>query len=70
LIFRIIIPTYNEGHISGQINQMRFEKGISMACKQSGVFHGTIITYDRQDRIEEDGITIDLVPFPSFLTQD
>jgi len=26
----IIIPTYNEGHISGQINQMRFEKGISI----------------------------------------
>jgi len=49
---------------------LREKKGISMACKQSGVFHGTIITYDRQDRIEEDGITIDLVPFPSFLTQD
>ena len=48
----------------------REKKGISMICKQSGVSHGTIITYDRQDKMEENGITIDLVPLPVFLTQD
>jgi len=48
----------------------REKKGISMICKQSGVSHGTIITYDRQDKMEENGITIDLVSLPVFLTQD
>ena len=48
----------------------REKKGIRMTCKQSGVFHGTIITYDQHDKIEEGGIVIDLIPLPVFLTQD
>lgn len=48
----------------------REKKGISMTCKLSGAFHGTIITYDQQDKIEEGGIIIDLVPLPVFLSQD
>ncbi|MGB5745587.1 MAG: hypothetical protein WBM69_01315 [Desulfobacterales bacterium] len=41
-------------------------KGIKTACKQSGVFRGTIIAYDQQDKIEEDGITIQFIPLPVF----
>ena len=48
----------------------REKKGITMACKQLNAFHGTIITYDRQEKIEEDGISIDLVSLPVFLTQN
>jgi len=48
----------------------REKKGISMTCKRSGASHGTIITYDQQDKIEEGGITTDLVPLPVFLSQD
>ena len=48
----------------------REKKGIRMTCKQYGVFHGTIVTYDQQDRIEENGIIIDLVSLPVFLSQD
>lgn len=48
----------------------REKKGIIMTCKRSGVFRGTIITYDQQDKIEEGGIVIDLVSLPVFLSQD
>ena len=44
-------------------------KGIKTACKRSGIFRGTIITYDRQDKIEEDGITINFIPLPVFIYQ-
>ena len=46
------------------------KKGIRMTCKRYGVFHGTIVTYDQQDRIEDNGIIIDLVSLPIFLSQD
>lgn len=42
-------------------------KGISTACKRSGISHGTIITYDQQDQIKADDITIGLIPLPVFL---
>ena len=42
-------------------------KGISTACKQLNISHGIIITYDRQDQIKADDITIDLIPLPVFL---
>jgi len=42
-------------------------KGIKMVCKKFGVFRGTIITYDQQDKIEEDGITINFIPLPVFI---
>ena len=48
----------------------REKKGIRMACNRSGVFHGTIITYDQHDKIEEGGIVIDLISLPVFLSQD
>ena len=47
----------------------REKKGIRMTCKRSGAFHGTIITYDHQTKIEEGGIIIDLVSLPVFLSQ-
>ncbi|MCK4486308.1 MAG: hypothetical protein KAU38_06015 [Desulfobacterales bacterium] len=40
---------------------------ISTTCKRSGVSQGTIITYDQQDKIEEDGLIINLVPLPAFI---
>ena len=42
-------------------------KGIKTACKRSDVFRGTIIIYDQQDKLAENGITINLVPLPFFL---
>lgn len=47
----------------------REKKGVCMACKQFGVSHGTIITYDHQERIKEDGVSIDIISLPVFLTQ-
>ncbi len=44
-------------------------KGLKAACRQTGSSNGTIITYDRQDRIESDGVVIRLVPLPVFLCQ-
>jgi len=45
-------------------------KGISTACKRSGTSQGIIITYDQQDKIEEDGVIINLIPLPVFISQD
>lgn len=42
-------------------------KGISTVCKQTGISNGMIITYDRQDQIKTDDITIDLIPLPVFI---
>jgi len=45
----------------------RESKGLKTACKRTGASQGTIITYDRQDKIEREGVIIDLVPLPLFL---
>ena len=45
-------------------------KGISTACKRSGTSQGIIITYDQQDKIEKDGVIINLIPLPVFISQD
>ena len=45
-------------------------KGISTACKRSGTSRGIIITYDKQDKIKEDGVIINLIPLPVFISQD
>jgi len=42
-------------------------KGISTACKRSGISHGTIITYDKQDQIVIGDITINMIPLPVFI---
>lgn len=42
-------------------------KGISKACKQLGISHGTIITYDKQDQIVIGDITINMIPLPVFI---
>ena len=38
-------------------------KGLLTACKKLNLFHGYIITYEREDEIIEDGITITFIPF-------
>lgn len=42
-------------------------KGIVKACKQTGLEHGMIITYDQKGEIEKDGIIISMIPLPEFL---
>jgi len=53
--------------LSDPLTLSREVKGISKTCKRSGVSQGTIITYDQQNKIEEDGLIIDLVPLPVFI---
>ncbi len=53
--------------LSDPLTLSREIKGISTTCKRSGVSEGTIITYDRQDKIEENGLIINLVPLPEFI---
>ena len=53
--------------LSDPLTLSREIKGISTTCKRSGVPEGTIITYDRQDKIEENGLIINLVPLPEFI---
>jgi hypothetical protein len=45
-------------------------KGISTTCKRLGASQGTIITYDQQNKIEEDGVITNLIPLPVFISQD
>ncbi|MBW2098901.1 MAG: hypothetical protein JRG77_08940, partial [Deltaproteobacteria bacterium] len=53
--------------LSDPLTLSREVKGISKTCKRLGVSQGTIITYDQQNKIEEDGLIIDLVPLPVFI---
>ena len=42
---------------------------LTAAAKKLGLKKGTIITYDQQDTIQENDISIDIVPLPIFLCE-
>jgi predicted AAA+ superfamily ATPase len=44
-------------------------KGITTACKKTGVGKGIIVTYEQQDELTRDGLAISLVPLPVFLCE-
>lgn len=46
---------------------LREVKGMKSACNRVDAHHGTIITYDQRDQMEESGIKINLVSLPVFL---
>jgi len=59
-IAKAIQVTYD---MSNKETGQREMKGLVNACKQFGLKKGLIITYDREEEIEHDGIAITVVPF-------
>ena len=56
--------------ISDPYTLKREVNGIAAAAKKLGLKRGTIITYDEQDTIQENGVSIDIVPLPIFLCEN
>ena len=51
-------------------NTMKRElKGLSAACRNLGLKHGTIVTLDDEDRLKHHGIDVDIVPLARFLCE-
>ena len=59
-IIEAIQVTYDMSHAETAKREI---KGLLTACKKLNLFHGYIITYEREDEIIEDGITITFIPF-------
>jgi len=55
--------------ISDPYTLKREVKGITRAAKKLGLKRGTIITYDQQDTMQENEVSIDIVPLPIFLCE-
>ena len=55
--------------ISDPYTLKREVKGITRATKKLGLKRGTIITYDQQDTMQENDVSIDIVPLPIFLCE-
>ena len=56
--------------ISDPYTLKREVKGITTAAKKLGLKRGTIITYDQQDIIQENEVSINMVPLPIFLCEN
>jgi predicted AAA+ superfamily ATPase len=49
--------------MSEEETQKREIKGLLNACKNFNLTDGLIVTYENEDEIVQDGITISLIPF-------
>ncbi|MDL1963507.1 MAG: ATP-binding protein [Deltaproteobacteria bacterium] len=56
--------------LSDPLTLSREMKGIRKTCKRLGKSQGTIITYDQENKIKEDGVITNLIPLPVFISQD
>lgn len=55
--------------ISDPYTLKREVKGITASAKKLGLSRGTIIAYDEQNTIQENNVSIDIVPLPVFLCE-